>query len=68
MRLFYIFTPLHTNSTTFSCGMFLFYKIFSIENLLQRQDTKFEVFLLNFQKRVIEMPQDEIVLQRDILA
>lgn len=52
---------LHNNSTTFSDGMFLFSKIFSIENLIQRQDTKFED-LLNFQKSTIAMPPDGIVL------
>lgn len=68
MRLFYILTPLRNNSTTFSCGMFLFSKIVFIENLIQRQDVKFEDFLLNFQKRAIAMPPDGTVLQKDILA
>lgn len=53
---------LHNNSTTFSYGMFLFSKIFSIENLIQRQDTKSEDLLLNFQKRTIAIPSDGIVL------
>lgn len=67
MWLFYILTQLHNNYTTFSCGMFLFSKIFSIKYFIQRQDTKFEVFLLNFQIRATEMPPDETERYIDLL-